>query len=120
MQTEYKGEYWVKQGGGESSKTGAQIQAGDKVTVVELPQKPTRYSLTVTRGGVTKLELGPLTWDSETYRLEGEGKIEGTIVLASIWSQEGPYALKVLYGTIIETDPDSVGAWSATDQPPTF
>jgi hypothetical protein len=105
--------YTVKQGGS-SPPTEAEIQTDDTVV---LTRNGNVYAIEVTSRN-PPLVFAPLTWDNFGNLggdLAGARPDSGRIVRVSFYKQEDP-DLKVLYGTIIDTDPDSVGAWSADDQ----
>jgi hypothetical protein len=62
-----------------------------------------------------------LQWNEELACLEGPLRAAVFVTRISFYEQRPPeheFELKVLYGAIIETDPESVGAWAADDQPP--
>ncbi len=105
------------QQGGASPRTEAEITRGDEVVLTQ--DSPTEYTITVTTKN-PPLVFAPLTLD-EFANLGGDlaaAPNSDRIVRVSFYKQEGPEPLKVLFGTIIDTDPDSVGAWSADDQGP--
>ena len=110
----------VKQGGS-NPPTAAKITEGDQVILSQI--SPKEYKIRVTTKD-PELVFAPLTWDTfgnlggnlvDALTLE---PVPDSIVRVSFYAQEDPDSLKVLFGTIIETDPDSVGAWSADDQDP--
>ncbi len=104
----------VKQGGPYDTETaGVRIHEGD-VVVLESNESGPGYTIKVNGG---EWEFSPLTWD-KFGNLGGDGNKPDTTVRISFYEQVGAYPLKVIFGTIIEKDPDSVGAWSADDQGP--
>lgn len=114
--SDFIGTYTVRQGGS-SNEAGVVIGQDD---VVELANNDAGPGYKITVDG-DRLTFAPLIWNADTASLGGAGQKLGTIVQVSFYEQEEdlqgrPAPLKVLYGTIIETDPDSVGAWSADDQ----
>ncbi|HEX9733200.1 MAG TPA: hypothetical protein VGG06_14600 [Thermoanaerobaculia bacterium] len=110
--SDFLGDYKVKQGGSSLPEAGVVIEQGDKVTLSYNDGGP-GYKIEVDEG---RLTFAPLIWNADTGSLGGPGQKAGTIVQVSFYRQEVPEPLKVLYGTIIERDPDSVGAWAADDQ----
>ncbi len=110
----------VKQGGAEP-RTEAMIDDGDEVVISQDSQG--EYAITV-KSRDPELVFAPLDWDKfgnlggGLRNAQTLAPVANRIVRVSFYEQGGEYPLKVIFGTIIEKDPDSVGAWSADDQDP--